>query len=124
MSQQTIKIAKKVISTEINGLKTLLKKIDKNFVKSINLLKNNKGKIIITGVGKSGIIAKKVAATLSSTGSPSQFIHSTDASHGDLGMINKNDIVIAFTFSGKTMELNDIFIYLKEIINPKSLKRN
>ncbi len=59
MSQQTIKIAKKVISTEINGLKTLLKKIDKNFVKSINLLKNNKGKIILTGVGKSGIIAKK-----------------------------------------------------------------
>ena len=129
MSQQTIKIAKKVISTEINGLKTLLKKIDKNFVKSINLLKNNKGKIILTGVGKSGIIAKKVAATLSSTGSPSQFIHSTDASHGDLGMINKNDIVIAFTFSGKTMELNDIFIYLKEmnipliIITAKSNKK-
>ena len=118
MSQQTIKIAKKVISTEINGLKTLLKKIDKNFVKSINLLKNNKGKIILTGVGKSGIIAKKVAATLSSTGSPSQFIHSTDASHGDLGMINKNDIVIAFTFSGKTLELNDIFIYLKEMNIP------
>ena len=108
MSQQTIKIAKKVISTEINGLKTLLKKIDKNFVKSINLLKSNKGKIILTGVGKSGIIAKKVAATLSSTGSPSQFIHSTDASHGDLGMINKNDIVIAFTFSGKTMELKTV----------------
>ena len=114
MTQQIIKIAKKVIDAEINGLKVLSKKIDKKFVKAVNILKKNKSKIIVTGVGKSGIIAKKVASTLSSTGSPSQFIHSTEASHGDLGMINKKDVVLAFTFSGKTMELNDIFIYSKE----------
>ena len=72
------------------------------------------GKIIVTGVGKSGIIAKKIDSTLSSTGSPSQFIHSTEASHGDLGMIDKKDVILAFTFSGKTIELNDIFIYSKE----------
>ena len=114
MSQKIIKIAKKVISTEINGLEVLSKKIDKKFVKVINILKKTNGKIVVTGVGKSGIIAKKVASTLSSTGSPSQFIHSTEASHGDLGMINKKDVVLAFTFSGKTMELNDIFIYSKE----------
>ena len=114
MTQQIIKIAKKVIDAEINGLKVLSKKIDKKFVKAVNILKKNKSKIIVTGVGKSGIIAKKVASTLSSTGSPSQFIHSTEASHGDLGVINKKDVVLAFTFSGKTMELNDIFIYSKE----------
>ena len=114
MTQQIIKIAKKVIDAEINGLKVLSKKIDKKFVKAVNILKKNNGKIVVTGVGKSGIIAKKVASTLSSTGSPSQFIHSTEASHGDLGMINKKDVVLAFTFSGKTMELNDIFIYSKE----------
>lgn len=114
MTQQIIKIAKKVIDAEINGLKVLSKKIDKKFVKAVNILKKNNAKIVVTGVGKSGIIAKKVASTLSSTGSPSQFIHSTEASHGDLGMINKKDVVLAFTFSGKTMELNDIFIYSKE----------
>jgi len=114
MTQQIIKIAKKVISTEIEGLEILLKKIDKNFVKAVNILKKINGKIIVTGVGKSGIIAKKVASTLSSTGSSAQFIHSTDASHGDLGMLDKKDVVLAFTFSGKTIELNDIFIYSKE----------
>ena len=114
MTQQIIKIAKKVIDAEINGLKVLSKKIDKKFVKAVNILKKNNAKIVVTGVGKSGIIAKKVASTLSSTGSPSQFIHSTEASHGDLGVINKKDVILAFTFSGKTMELNDIFIYSKE----------
>ena len=114
MAQQIIRIAKKVINTEINGLMTLSKKIGKDFVKAINILKKTNGKIVVTGVGKSGIIAKKIASTLSSTGSPAQFIHSTEASHGDLGMINKKDTVLAFTFSGKTTELNDIFIYSKE----------
>ena len=114
MTQQIIKIAKKVIDAEINGLKVLSKKIDKKFVKAVNILKKNNSKIVVTGVGKSGIIAKKVASTLSSTGSPSQFIHSTEASHGDLGVINKKDVILAFTFSGKTIELNDIFIYSKE----------
>ena len=81
MTKEIIKIAKKVIKTEINGLEILSKKINLNFAKAVNILKNTKGKIIITGVGKSGIIAKKIASTLSSTGSPSQFIHSTEASH-------------------------------------------
>ena len=114
MTQQIIKIAKKVINIEIKGLEILSKKLDKNFGKAVNILKKTNGKIVVTGVGKSGIIAKKIASTLSSTGSPSQFIHSTEASHGDLGMINNKDVVLAFTFSGKTIELNDVFIYSKE----------
>ena len=114
MTQQIIKIAKKVINTEIKGLEILSKKLDKNFGKAVNILKKTNGKIVVTGVGKSGIIAKKIASTLSSTGSPSQFIHSTEASHGELGTINNKDVVLAFTFSGKTIELNEIFIYSKE----------
>ena len=114
MTEQIIKTAKKVINTEIKGLETLSKKLDKNFAKAVNILRKTNGKIVVTGVGKSGIIAKKIASTLSSTGSPSQFIHSTEASHGDLGMINNKDVVLAFTFSGKTIELNDIFLYSKE----------
>jgi arabinose-5-phosphate isomerase len=114
MTKQIIKIAKKVINTEIEGLEILLKKIDKTFEKAINILKKTNGKIVVTGIGKSGIIGKKVASTLSSTGSPSQFVHSTEASHGDLGIINKKDVILAFTFSGKTIELNDIFTYSNE----------
>ena len=114
MTEQIIKTAKKVINTEIKGLETLSKKLDKNFAKAVNILRKTNGKIVVTGGGKSGIIAKKIASTLSSTGSPSQFIHSTEASHGDLGMINNKDVVLAFTFSGKTIELNDVFIYSKE----------
>ena len=114
MTEQIIKTAKKVINTEIKGLETLSKKLDKNFAKAVNILRKTNGKIVVTGVGKSGIIAKKIASTLSSTGSPSQFIHSTEASHGDLGMINNKDVALAFTFSGKTIELNDVFIYSKE----------
>ena len=114
MTEKILKIAKKVISTEIEGLQVLSKNINDSFLKSIKILEKTKGKIIVTGVGKSGIIAKKIASTLASTGSPAQFIHSTEASHGDLGMINGKDTILAITFSGKTIELNDIFMYSKE----------
>ena len=114
MTEKILKIAKKVISTEIEGLQVLSKNINDSFLKSIKILEKTKGKIIVTGVGKSGIIANKIASTLASTGSPAQFIHSTEASHGDLGMINGKDTILAITFSGKTIELNDIFMYSKE----------
>ena len=114
MEQNIIKIAKQVISTENKGLKALTNSINNNFVKAINILKKTKGRIILTGIGKSGIIANKISSTLSSTGSPSQFIHPAEASHGDLGILSKNDSIIALTFSGKTNELNDIFFYSKE----------
>ena len=114
MEQNIIKIAKQVINTENKGLKALTNSINNNFVKAINILKKTKGRIILTGIGKSGIIANKISSTLSSTGSPSQFIHPAEASHGDLGILSKNDSIIALTFSGKTNELNDIFFYSKE----------
>ena len=114
MEKNIIKIAKQVINTENKGLKALINSINNNFVKAINILKKTKGRIILTGIGKSGIIANKISSTLSSTGSPSQFIHPAEASHGDLGILSKNDSIIALTFSGKTNELNDIFFYSKE----------
>ena len=114
MEQNIIKIAKQVISTENKALKILTNSINNNFVKAIDILKKTKGRIILTGIGKSGIIANKISSTLSSTGSPSQFIHPAEAGHGDLGMLSKNDSIIALTFSGKTNELNDIFFYSKE----------
>ena len=114
MEQNIIKIAKQVISTENKALKILTNSINNNFVKAIDILKKTKGRIILTGIGKSGIIANKISSTLSSTGSPSQFIHPAEASHGDLGILSKNDSIIALTFSGKTNELNDIFFYSKE----------
>ena len=114
MKNNIINLARQVINIESNGLKIVSKSINHNFVKAINILKKTKGKIILTGIGKSGIIANKISSTLSSTGSSSQFIHPSEASHGDLGTINKEDSIIAFTFSGKTNELNDMFFYAKK----------
>ena len=114
MTNNIIKIAKEVINTENKGLKKLAKSINNNFVKAIEILKKTKGRIILTGIGKSGIIANKISSTLSSTGSPSQFIHPSEASHGDLGILTKKDTIIALTFSGKTNELSDIYFYSKK----------
>ena len=118
MSKQIIKIAKKVITDEINGLEILSKKIDKSFVKTINILKKTNGKIVVTGVGKSGIIAKKIASTLSSTGTPSQFVHPTEASHGDLGSITNSDCILAISNSGQSNELYDVINYAKRFNIP------
>ena len=114
MKKNIINIGKEVINIENKGLKILAKSINNNFVKAIEILKKTKGRIILTGIGKSGIIANKISSTLSSTGSPSQFIHPSEASHGDLGMLSRKDSIVALTFSGKTNELNDIFFYSKK----------
>ena len=107
------KIAKDVIQHEINALKSLKKSINISFVKLIKLILNCKsGKIIISGVGKSGIIAKKWAATFSSTGTPSFFLDASSASHGDLGQITSNDIVILISNSGESEELKNIIQFV------------
>ena len=105
-------IAKDVIQKEIDGLKKLKSSIGKSFdqiIKTILGCKN--GKIIISGVGKSGIIARKWAATFSSTGTPSFFLDAANASHGDLGQITSNDIVISISNSGQSDELKNIIKY-------------
>ena len=111
-SNKIKKIAKEVIQLEINALKNLKNSINNSFFKIIKLLLTCKnGKVIISGVGKSGIIARKWAATLSSTGTPSFFLDASNASHGDLGQITSNDIVILISNSGKSEELKNIIQY-------------
>ena len=106
------KIAKEVIETEIQSLKKLKKNIKNSFNKAVQAILNcKKGKVIISGVGKSGIIAKKIASTLSSVGTPSFFVDASACSHGDLGQISSNDVLILISLSGETSELKNIIQY-------------
>lgn len=106
-------LGREVITTELAEIAALQTRIDENFASACELLLNCKGRIVITGMGKSGHIGGKIAATLASTGSPAFFVHPGEASHGDLGMITKNDIVIALSNSGNTAEIATIIPILK-----------
>jgi arabinose-5-phosphate isomerase len=99
------KKAKQVIRQEAKAIALLEKKIDENFVRAVELISKCKGRVIVTGIGKSGIIGKKIAATLTSTGTAAFFLHPAEGIHGDLGMVRKNDVVIAITKSGGTDEV-------------------
>ncbi|WHQ46769.1 MAG: KpsF/GutQ family sugar-phosphate isomerase [Candidatus Midichloria sp.] len=112
---KTINLAKRVISQEIEGLNALMASIDESFLEVIYAIESTAGKIILSGMGKSGYVAKKIAATLSSTGTPSVFLHPAEASHGDLGVISKNDIAMLFSNSGETQELNSIISHCKRL---------
>ena len=109
-----IKSALEAIKNEVSGIKKLPTIIDNNFSKIIVKLSKVKGKIIFTGIGKSAHIAQKISSTMSSTGTPSQFYHSTEMSHGDLGAISKNDLVIILSNSGNSVELNGIIDFCKK----------
>ena len=105
------KIAKDVIDLEIQALKKLKKSINKSFVKAVDAIVKCQGKIILCGVGKSGLIGSKIAATLSSVGSPSFALSASDCSHGDLGSISKKDVLILISYSGETQELKNVIQY-------------
>ena len=109
-----IKTALDVLKTEMIGIKKLSKIIDNNFLSIIKKLSKIKGKVIFTGIGKSGHIARKISSTMSSTGTASLFCHSTEMSHGDLGVIKKNDIVIILSNSGNSIELEGIINFCKK----------
>jgi arabinose-5-phosphate isomerase len=113
-----IGIGLRVLETEIAGLAKLKSSIDKNFaaaVDTIHAMKNGKtpGRLIVAGIGKSGHIARKIAATMASTGTPAFFVHPGEASHGDLGMITGNDVVLMFSNSGENAELSDLIHYAR-----------
>lgn len=108
-----IALGREVVATELAEISALQKRIDDDFAKACQLLLSCKGRIVVTGMGKSGHIGGKIAATLASTGSPAFFVHPGEASHGDLGMITKNDIVIALSNSGNTAEIATIIPILK-----------
>jgi arabinose-5-phosphate isomerase len=109
-----IKHAREVIAIETQSLELLSKHIDKQFEQAIDAILKTKGRLVVTGVGKSGIIGKKISATLSSTGTPSMFLHPVEAFHGDLGMLRKEDIVLAISYSGETEELLKIIPYFRQ----------
>ena len=112
-NKKIISSAKRTLSREINSIKNLTTAFNNNFCKAVNLIYDTKGKVVITGVGKSAHIGNKISATLTSTGTPSYFIHATEASHGDLGSIKKDDCVIAISNSGETSELNNIIQFTR-----------
>jgi len=111
-------IAKEVLETEAKTLLDAVNLIDDSFDKAVEIIYNTKGKCIITGVGKSGLIGAKIAATLASTGTPSFFIHPTEALHGDLGMIGSQDSVLAISYSGESEELIKILPHIKRFDIP------
>src|SRR5256885_413721 len=110
-----IAVARRVLRTEIAGLSALADGLDRRFSEAVDLLAATKGRVTVTGMGKSGHIAHKIAATLASTGTPAQFVHPAEASHGDLGMIAPGDAVLALSNSGDTAELRDIVSYARRL---------
>ena len=106
-----ISLAKKSANIQINELRKIKKVFNKSFINAVELILNCKGKVIFAGIGKSGLIARKVSSTFSSVGIPSFFCHPSEALHGDMGQIEKKDILIVFSYSGNTTELNNILKY-------------
>ncbi len=106
-------LAKEVLTIEANSILRLKNNIGENFDKAVEYLFNCKGRVIITGMGKSGLIGRKIAATLTSTGTPSYFLHPAESTHGDSGIITRNDVVIAISNSGETQELLNLFPLIK-----------
>ena len=105
MSQDVIAVARRVLAIEADALGQLSASLGQPFVTAVETLFTAQGRVIVTGVGKSGHVGRKIAATLASTGQPAHFVHAAEASHGDLGMISQGDVVIAISKSGEAREL-------------------
>ncbi len=117
-SSRDLGAAVRVLGVEAEGLRALAASLDHTFSKALDLLSGAKGRIVVTGMGKSGHVGSKIAATLASTGSPAMYVHPAEASHGDLGMIVESDAVLALSNSGDTPELADIIAYTRRFRIP------
>jgi len=117
-SDSLLEVAKKVFATESKAVAALSDALDKSFDSACHLILRCKGRVVVCGVGKSGHIAGKLAATLASTGTPSFFVHPGEASHGDLGMITRDDVVIAISYGGESQELKMILPVIKRLAVP------
>lgn len=115
---QDILVARRVLRAEIEGLEQLTRTLDGGFGKALDLCAAVRGRLVVTGIGKSGHIARKIASTLASTGTPAQFVHAAEASHGDLGMIGVDDAIVALSNSGESAELADILAYSRRFKIP------
>jgi len=117
-TDNAIGVARRVLRTEIAGLSALVEGLDERFAQAVDLLAATSGRVTVTGMGKSGHVARKIAATFASTGTPAQFVHPAEASHGDLGMIAGGDAVLALSNSGDTAELGDVVTYTRRFRIP------
>ena len=106
-------VARRVLEEEATGLKALADALDERFVRAVDAMAGAKGRVVVCGMGKSGHIAHKIAATLASTGTPAQYVNAGEASHGDTGMITSEDAVLALSNSGETPELSDIVAFTR-----------
>jgi arabinose-5-phosphate isomerase len=108
-----IETGKKVLKTEAEAVAGLIERVDARFEQAVEMIFCSKGRVVVTGMGKSGLVGKKIAATLASTGTPAFFMHPAEASHGDLGMVTSDDVVITISNSGETEELAGLIPFLK-----------
>ena len=112
-SSRSLALARQVLTIEADAVRQLTDRIDEHFHSALLIILNCKGRVVVTGMGKSGHIARKIAATLASTGTPAFFLHPGEASHGDLGMITQDDVVIALSYSGESAEVTTILPLIK-----------
>ncbi|MEK7660454.1 MAG: SIS domain-containing protein, partial [Pseudomonadota bacterium] len=112
-NQKILSIGQKVLEIEGAALNQMAHELGAEFAEAVRLIHFCKGRVILSGMGKSGHIARKIAATLASTGTPAHFVHPAEASHGDLGMITPNDICIVLSNSGETSELSDVIAHTR-----------
>ncbi|MBI4981936.1 MAG: SIS domain-containing protein, partial [Candidatus Omnitrophica bacterium] len=115
MKTNLLKRAKEVLDIEAEAIKNLKSRIGPDFVKAVELILKTKGRVVVSGMGKTGIIAEKFSATLASTGTPSLFLHTAEAIHGDLGKVTSEDIVVILSNSGSTEEMRQLLPLLKKI---------
>jgi arabinose-5-phosphate isomerase len=108
-----IELARDVLTIEADAVRSLIERIDHRFTQAVEMIHASKGRVLVSGIGKSGHIARKIASTLSSTGTPAYFVHPAEASHGDLGMIESGDVFIAISYSGSSQELLEIVPLVK-----------
>lgn len=109
------KVAKETLEIEANAVKEQIKHLDSNFDKAVSLIKNCKGRVVVMGLGKSGLVGRKISATMSSVGIPSAFLHPSEGLHGDIGMIMKSDVVIMLSYSGETEEIKKVLPVLQRM---------
>ncbi len=115
LEKNILKTAEEVLTIEASSVTALIERLDKSFEKAIEILYNCKGRVVITGMGKSGLIGKKIAATFSSTGTPSFFLHPAESTHGDSGVLTKEDVILAISNSGETSELLQFLPLVKRL---------
>jgi len=112
-AESILKRAADVLRIESNGILSIAARLDESFVRAVKLLESCHGKVVVTGMGKSGLICRKIAATLASTGTPSFFLHAGDALHGDLGMVKQGDVILAISNSGETDEILKLLPHIR-----------